>query len=82
MGTIQALEMKEVLELDQLLHWHLQYNHFLPIHPIFIETAKKAIDLANHNDWDTQVTLPNGRILTVAEIVEQLHLESFLDNEQ
>lgn len=81
MGTLQALEMKEVLELEQLLHWHLQYNHFPPIHPIFIEIAKKAIDLANMDEWETNVILPNGKILTVADIVEQLHLTTFLECE-
>jgi hypothetical protein len=82
MGSMQAQEMKEFLELDQLLHWHLQYNHFPPIHPIFIETAKKAIDLANVDEWKTIIALPNGRILTAAEIIDQLHLETFLDVEE
>jgi len=82
MGTIQALEMKEVLELDQLLHWHLSYNHFPPIHRIFIESAKKAIELANQGDWEVEITLPNGNILSVSEIVGQLHLETFLDCEE
>jgi hypothetical protein len=81
MGYLQALEMKENLELDQLLHCHLQYNHFPPIHSIFIDTAKTAIELANYGDWDTRVNLPNGKILTVAEIIEQLHLETFLNND-
>ena len=82
MGLLQAQEMKNMLELDQLLHWHLQYNHFPPIHTIFIETAKRAIDLANKGEWETIVVLPNGRILTAAKIIEQLHLETFLDSEE
>jgi hypothetical protein len=82
MGFIQAQEMKEMLDLNQLLHWHLQHNHFPPIHSIFVETAKEAIDLANQGEWEQRITLPNGRVLTVAEIIQQLHLEPFLDCEE
>jgi hypothetical protein len=82
MGYLQALEMKDQLELDQILQWHLQFNHYPPVHSIFVETAKETIDLANQGDWEIDVTLPNGRILTVSEIVEQLHLETFLDGKE
>jgi hypothetical protein len=82
MGYLQALEMKDQLELDQSLQWHLQHNHFPPIHSIFVETAKEAIDLANQGEWEIDVTLPNRKILTVSEIVEQLHLETFLEQEE
>ena len=82
MGAIQAREIRDTLELDQLLHWHLQYNHYPPIHTIFIESAKKAINLANHNEWETNINLPNGRKLSVAEIVDRLHLDTFLDSEE
>jgi len=82
MGSMLAQEMRDTLELDQLLHWHLQYNHYPPIHTIFIGTAKEAINLANQREWETTITLPNDRILTVADIVDQLHLETFLDIEE
>ena len=36
MGRLQAEEMKTLLDLDSALHWHLQYNHYPPIHTSFI----------------------------------------------
>lgn len=81
MGRLQAEEMVSQLSQDQALRWHLQYNHYPPISLDFIPTAKKAIKKANQEECGYIIKMPNGRILPVSEIIEGLHLESFLDEE-
>lgn len=85
MGSLQASEFSSLVEqgsiqLDQALTWHLRGNHYPPVHLDFLPSAKKAIELANENDWTTEIQLPNGKILTVAAIVSGLHLDSFIQS--
>ncbi len=83
MGKVNALGFAEAVtegsvSLDNALLWHLQSNHYPPVHPIFLETAKKAIKHARAEEWTTVLTLPNKRRLTVQSVVEQLHLDAFI----
>lgn len=64
------------------MHIHLNQNHFPPIHEVFIESAMRAIDLANTNNWDARLVLPNGLERSVADIIEGLHLEEFLEDNE
>ena len=82
MGRLQAEEMVSQLSQDQALSWHLQYNHYPPIHQSFVKVAEEAIDRASEEDYDYVIEMPNGRKLTTAQIIEGLHLESFLDEEE
>ena len=87
MGSLQASEFSNLVEqgsiqLDQALTWHLRGNHYPPVHLDFLAPAKKAIELANENDWTTEIQLPNGKVLTVSEIVRGLHLDSFIQSEE
>ncbi len=90
MGSTTAIGLNEsiqdgYIDLDTALLYHLQNNHYPPIHKIFIETAKKAIGLANDFDeknWDKEIKLPNGIIKTVGDIINELHLEPFLDQRE
>lgn len=84
MGRLGAMAMKNAidageLDFDTALLWHLGGNHYPPVHPVFLDTAKRAIELANEGVWDEAITMPNGITLDVATIVEELHLESFLE---
>lgn len=90
MGNLQAQEFAGLvnegdLDLRSALSWHLTSNHFPPVPSIMIEPCIEAIDNANEGEWDKLVSLPEGvgyRGLTVAPtyaIVEQHHLEAFLD---
>lgn len=81
MGRLQAEEMVSILQQDQALRWHLQSNHYPPINEVFIPVAKEAIEKGNQEDWDYVIKMPNGVSKTVAQIIEGLHLESFLDEE-
>lgn len=78
MGRLQAEEMRELLERDQALLWHLQRSHYPPVHPVFLDCVKEALENADCGNWDTVVGLPNGRELTTRDIVDQLHLHEFL----
>ena len=87
MGSLQASEFSSLVEegsiqLDQALTWHLRGNHYPPVHLDFLPSAKKAIELANEGDFTSEIELPNGKILTVGEIVRGLHLDSFIQNEE
>ena len=87
MGSLQASEFSNLveqgsIELEQALIWHLRGNHYPPIHVDFVAPAKQAIELANEGDWKTEITLPNGRVKTVGQIIEGLHLDSFIKQEE
>ena len=82
MGRLQAEEMISLLKREQALQWHLQYNHYPPISLTFVPVAEIAIDKANAEEWEEIIKMPNGKELTVAEIVEGLHLESFLEQDE
>lgn len=72
-----------------LLEYHLQYNHYPPLPVELAPFAAKAIEMADDGEWGAVVTLPygegvkslvkpNGDEATVAELIGDLHLESFL----
>lgn len=79
MGRLQAEEMASRLPQEQALQWHLQCNHYPPIHQSFVKVAEEAIQMANDGDWEHTIVMPNGKTLSVAEIIEGMHLDSFLD---
>lgn len=90
MGTTGALGMVEAVDrgwIDQegALRWHLTTNHFPPHPEELIPVAIKAIELAQGEEWEENVDLPeniewkDGRIAVHAwEVIESLHLDSFL----
>ena len=82
MGRQSLTGMLEVASFDQALSWHLTANHYPPVHSDFHPFAKKAIELANDDDFETVLTLPNGVEKSVAGIIEGLHLEQFLIQEE
>ena len=63
---------------ETMLGHHLQYNHYPPIATVFVETARRAIQLVDEECWDEEIVMPNGVTLLAREIVEQLHLHDFL----
>jgi hypothetical protein len=67
------------LKQEQLIRIHLQNNHYPPISVKCVPAVKKAIKLANKGCWDKSIKLWNGRKLKVSEMVEDLHLHTFLE---
>jgi len=80
-GMIETGDALGVGRRQQLL-WHLQSNHYPPVHEVFVETAEEAIRLALLGRRDAQVTMPNGLVRTVAFIIEGLHLEPFIEQDE
>lgn len=82
MGYKTGIEIASAtnLTLEQQLSWHLQGNHYPPIDEVFIPVAAQAIEYANTNNWDTVIDMPNGLSRTVMFIVENLHLQPFIDS--
>ena len=85
MGATQAAEFAAAagegeISMRQAVTWHLSANHFPPVHTIFVPIAMRAIRLAAAEDFDETITLPSGVVLSVTEVVDQLHLWEFVDN--
>lgn len=86
MGRLQATEMSSMLPEQQALEWHLTANHYPPIHESFVPVAIQAINRAvaaieeeDRSIWREQIEMPNGKVLTVSEICEGLHLDTFVE---
>jgi hypothetical protein len=99
-GYLNAYGAAQHAELEQALIWHLTANHYPPVSTEFVPACKQAIqtfvvaagsvdtkgeDGVFQQLCDTYVDLPNGNRVSVVEVVEQLHLDAFVDqilNEQ
>lgn len=85
MGQLNAEEMAAAagegeVSMRMALNWHLECNHFPPVHTIFVDTAMQAIQLVAHEHYDAEIEMPNHVTKTAIEIVEELHLFPFVDN--
>lgn len=65
--------------IDIALQIHLQGNHYPLVSPDFIPICKAAIVACNVEDYDKVLLMPNGINKTAAEVVDGLHLDSFLE---
>ncbi len=72
------MEGTEMFSRRTMLEHHLRYNHYPPISVSFADVAEQAIDACEFGDDERKITMPNGVTLHAHEIVEQLHLDSFL----
>ena len=86
MGYLSAMDMAAHAPLDVALSWHLQSNHYPPVNPVFIPVAKQAIEagiesvLADDPDpLAEEVEMPNGIVKALGDIVEELHLDAFIE---
>lgn len=78
MSNNQTEEILDMAGYDVALTFHLKSRHLPPIHDDFFPAIREAIDLARDEDYGTRLTLPNGVVLSVGDIVSQLHLEPFI----
>lgn len=76
-----------------MLEHHLRYNHFPPVPTGVLPFAEAALEMAADERWDDVVTMPHGedgegtatltrpdgREVTVRELIEELHLDCFLE---
>lgn len=95
MGYLSAYDAAQVAELDQALEWHLTSNHYPPVSLDFVPACKQVIQTivvaAGSRDTlgedhvfeqlnETMVQLPNGKFMSVVELVNALHLDAFIDS--
>jgi hypothetical protein len=79
MGYLSAVDMiDQSKDRRAALQWHLSYNCYPPINPVFLDSAEQAIDAVLSEEGDLEIELPNGRVLTAYDICNQLHLDAFL----
>jgi len=85
MGSLQAMEMAEMLTMEDALAWHLRSNHYPPIPLSMVPVCIEAIQNALEDNWLKSVPLPEGvsfRGMTSApthDIIEQHHLEAWVE---
>jgi len=79
MGKQVITDLLEQTIMGAALEYHLRHNHYPAVNLIFIPIAKQAIALGREGDFDTVLLMPNGLSKSVGDIVEGLHLDSFLD---
>lgn len=93
MGRLHAEDYAELVSKGEVkllaaLDWHLRCNHYPPVPISFVPVCIKAITLANAGEWNVLVQLPpkctyrGADKAPVSAIVEQHHLESFLDERE
>ena len=63
---------------DHVLIYHLQSNHYPPITAKAVPQARQAIAAAAQGRPEQVVWFPRGH-RTAAQIVEDMHLEGFVD---
>ena len=88
MGYLSALGIKDTdTTTEQQVAWHFQSNCYPPVPGLMIPFAVKAINLANRGDWNTLVDCPSGVSwrgndqVAVHTIIEQLHLEAWVEDD-
>jgi hypothetical protein len=75
-GMAELVE-EGALQLRVAVLWHLESNHFPPVHRAFLQPALEAIEHARLDDWDHLIELPNGNVVSTTEVVDGLRLDSF-----
>jgi hypothetical protein len=88
MGSLQAQEMRELVDENQALAWHLRHNHYPSIPTIMIPACKRALANARKGDYDKRVRLPkdvkhreHGSLVPTQVVMDYAHLWDFLEGE-
>ena len=93
MGMVTALGIKdEVLDLETQLLYHLRGNHYPPVPAEMVQPCIEAIDAYYDEDYDRmiamamvgdfQITYRGSTEAPARAIVEQHHLEWFIDPQE
>jgi hypothetical protein len=85
MGSLQAMEMAEMLDIRSAIGWHLSSNHYPPVPSSMIDPCIEAIEACLEGDWLRPIALPDGVSFRgspsapAADIVEQHHLDAWVE---
>lgn len=58
MGAMQAMEMAELLSIEDGIAWHLRANHYPPVPLSMIQPCIEAIHACNDGDYERLIQLP------------------------
>ncbi len=64
---------------DQALRFHLSSRMYPPVNPVFDAVIKQAISNYAAGDEGEELELPNGHFKLDVAIVQELHLEPFVE---
>jgi hypothetical protein len=88
MGSLQARDMIEHVDLDTTLSWHLSSNHYPPVDRRWVPICKAVIEEAYGIDWEDDAEVkafcsapcpdPCGH-MTKGKLLDGLHLWDFVD---
>ena len=85
MGSLQAQEMAEMLDIESAISWHLSSNHYPPVTQSMVPACLEAIENAIAGNWLKKVELPAGttyrgsRFAPTDAIIDQHHLETWVE---
>lgn len=89
MGYLSALGMAKANGVNEsTIGWHFSYNCIPAVPNKMIPFALKAIGYANKGMYKTQIKLPEGvsyhgkRMVPVYKVIESLHLDVFIQQEE
>jgi hypothetical protein len=93
MGSVTALGIKDsVLDLETQILYHLRGNHYPPVPAEMVQPCIEAIDAYYDEDHSRMIDMPmvgdfqilykNSKQAPAWAIVEQHHLEFFIDPEE
>ncbi len=84
MGSLQAMEMAEMLDSRTAIAWHLQSNHYPPVPSSMIDPCLNAIEACLDGDYEQLIHL-NGSFwrgndsAPAYAIVEGHHLQAWIE---
>ncbi len=76
------------IPLEEQIRIHLRANHYPPVPESMVPVCIAALNAAACDEWDKLIPLPEGvgyrglNAAPVSAIVEQHHLDPWLDNEE
>lgn len=82
-GFAQAVQDGDV-DLRSAITWHLRSNHYPPLPLELVDPCIQAIEAAQEEDWERQITLPEpityrGNPTAPAHaVIEAHHLDAFV----
>jgi len=83
MGHIHALEILNLINLEQDIRWHLEHNHYPRVPDVIIPIAVKAVMLCREDKFNETIEVPiehrMGWMLPAYMIVEAYQLEFWVN---
>ena len=83
MGHIHALEILNLINLEQDIRWHIENNYYPRVPDIMIPIAVEAVILCRNDQFNETIEVPiehrMGWMLPAYMIVEIYHLEPWVN---